>query len=71
MLKVRIIAAILAILLTIATAYAVPYIMNSYYQFVDGLSPQQQKWFTYSQIILGAVVAVIGFLHWKKKKPGA
>jgi|GEM_PF-748063 len=66
--KVRIIAVVIAILLTIATAYAVPWVMYVYTHWVDGLTKTQQHWFNIAQAVLGALIASYAFWCWKKKK---
>ncbi len=68
MLKVRIIAVVLAILLTIATAYVVPWIVYEYKHVVGHLTAAQQEWFNIAQAVLGGVIAVYAFWRWKKKK---
>ncbi|MFO1390086.1 hypothetical protein [Cellvibrio sp.] len=67
MLKVRIIAAILAILLTLITIWAVPKIAFAYMTFMDGLTPEQRTSYGVAQAILGAAVACYGLWLWKKK----
>lgn len=68
MLKIRIIAVLIAIVLTLLTIYLVPKVVYGYTHFVNGLSHDQQAWFNGSQILLGAAVAGYGFWRWKKKK---
>lgn len=68
MLKVRIIALVIAILLTIATAYAIPWIVYLYKNWVGHMSAEQQQWFNIGQAVLGLGIAVSAFWFWKKKK---
>ena len=68
MLKVRIIAALIAIVLTALTIYIAPYVINFYQNWSAGLSPQRRQWFNWSQAGIGALIAVYGFWLWKKKK---
>jgi len=68
MLKIRIIAVVLAILLTIATAYVLPWIVYEYKQWVGHLTVMQQQWFNIAQAVLGIAIAVCAFWIWKKKK---
>lgn len=67
MLKVRIIAAVLAILLTLITIWAVPKIAFAYMTFMDGLTPGQRTTYGIAQAMLGAAVAGYGLWLWKKK----
>ena len=68
MLKIRIIAVLIAIVLTLVTIYVVPRVVYMYTHFVSGLSHEQNIWFSGSQILLGAALAGYGFWRWKKKK---
>jgi len=68
MLKVRIIAALVAIVLTVLTIYLVPKIAYFYTSFVGGLSHDQQTRFSIFQAILGASIAAYGLWRWRKKK---
>jgi hypothetical protein len=68
MLKVRIIAVVIAILLTIATAYVVPWIVYEYKLWVGHLTVAHQQWFNIVQAVVGIVIAVVAFWFWKKKK---
>ena len=68
MLKIRVIAVLIAIVLTLLTIYIVPYIAYYYTSFVSGLSHDQQIWFNWAQAGLGALAAVYGYWSWKKKK---
>jgi hypothetical protein len=68
MLKVRIIALIIAILLTIATAYAIPWIVHLYKNWVEQMTAEQQQWFNIAQAVLGLSIAICAFWFWKKKK---
>ena len=67
MLKVRIIALIIALILTVLTVYLVPIIANHYMRFVGGLSDQERSWFSWLQAIIGFSIAAYGFWRWKKK----
>jgi hypothetical protein len=69
MLKIRIIAALSAIVLTLITIYLVPKVVYGYTHLMSGLSHDQQTWFNGSQILLGAALAGYGYWRWKKKKP--
>ena len=68
MLKVRIVAATIAILLTLATAYIAPWIIYSYKHWISHLSATQQQFFNLSQVVIGVLIAAYGFWRWKKKK---
>jgi len=68
MLKVRIIAIIIALVLTALTIYLVPIIVYHYTGFVSGLSKEQQVWFNWGQVVIGFLIAAYGFSRWKKKK---
>lgn len=68
MLKVRIIAASIAIVLTIITIYLVPKVVHFYISFMNGLNQDQQFWFGVIQALLGALVAGCAYWRWKKKK---
>ena len=68
MLKIRIFAVLIAIVLTLITIYLVPKIVFGYMHFVDGLNQDQKGWFNGSQILLGAALAGYSFWRWKKKK---
>jgi hypothetical protein len=67
MLKVRIIAVIIALVLTALTVYLVPIIANHYMSFVGSLNEQERVWFSWVQAGLGFLVAGFGFWQWKKK----
>jgi len=68
MLKIRLIAASVAIVMTLITIYLVPIIYAAFTHWSDSLNAQQQQWFLYSQIVLGAAIALIAFWRWKKKR---
>lgn len=68
MLKVRIIAALIAITLTALTIYIAPYVIGFYQSWSAGLSPQGRQWFNWSQAGIGLLIAAYGFWLWKKKK---
>jgi len=68
MLKIRIIAVLIAIVLTLLTIYFVPKVALIYTHFVSALSQDQKVWFNGGQALLGAAVAGYGFWRWKKKK---
>ncbi|GGY77109.1 hypothetical protein GCM10011613_22030 [Cellvibrio zantedeschiae] len=68
MLKVRILAAIVAILLTLLTIYLLPKIVYTYTSFMDGMSPDQRTAFSLFQALLGAALGVYGWWLWKKSK---
>jgi hypothetical protein len=68
MLKIRIIAVIIAILLTIGTVYLVPVLVYHYKNLVGGFSKDQQIWFNWFQAAVGALIAIYGFWRWKKSK---
>jgi hypothetical protein len=71
MLKIRIIAVLLAILLTIGTAYLFPMAIYYYKTFINGLTKDQQVWFNLLQAGLGAAIALFSFWLWRKNKPKA
>jgi hypothetical protein len=68
MLKIRIIAAIISLALTALTLYIAPKIYFAYVHWSESLTPEQQNWFNGSQIMLGGLLAAIGFWLWKKQK---
>lgn len=68
MLKIRIIAVIIAILLTLLTIYVTPKIMYAYTEFVDGLDKDQRLKFSLFQSALGAAIAGYGWWLWRKSK---
>lgn len=67
MLKIRLIAALIAIAFTVLTAYLVPKIAYYYTSFVNGLSHDQQIWLNWAQALIGGLIGVYGFWLWKKK----
>jgi hypothetical protein len=67
MLKIRIIAALIALVLTALTLYIGPKIYFAYVHWSDSLTTEQQSWFNFGQILLGVALAVFGFWQWKKK----
>jgi hypothetical protein len=67
MLKVRIIAIIIALVLTVLTIYLVPIIVHHYVSFMDSLNAQQRTWFSVLQACVGFTIAAYGFWRWKKK----
>ncbi len=69
MLKVRIIAALIAIVLTILTVYLVPYVINFFQVWTEGMTPQGRQWFNWSQVGVGVLIALYGLSLWRKKKP--
>lgn len=68
MLKVRILAAIVAILLTLLTIYLLPKIVYAYTGFMEGLNDDQRLKFSVFQALLGAVLGVYGWWLWRKSK---
>lgn len=68
MLKIRIIAAIFAIVMTIATAYLLPIVYGTYMDWMASLSAPQKQWLNLGQMAIGAVIALVGFLQWKRNK---
>jgi hypothetical protein len=68
MLKVRIIAALIAIVLTAITIYLAPFVIAFFQHWHGGLSPQARQLFNWSQAGIGALMAVYGFWLWKKSK---
>lgn len=68
MLKIRIIAALVALALTALTIYLAPFVIDFFQRWHGGLSPQARQLFNWSQVAIGAVIAVYGFWLWKKKK---
>lgn len=68
MLKIRIIAALIAIAFTALTIYLIPIITYHYNAFVSGLSHDQQIWLNWAQALLGGVIGFYGFWLWKRKK---
>lgn len=68
MLKIRLIAASIAIVMTLITIYLIPVIYTAYTHWSDSLNPQQKQWFLYSQAALGAVIALTALWRWKKKR---
>ena len=67
MLKIRIIAVLIAIVLTLLTIYFVPKVVFMYTHFVSGLNHDQKVWFNGGQALLGAALAGYGFWRWKKR----
>lgn len=67
MLKVRIIAGVIAIILTLITIYVVPIIAYHYTNFANGLTKDQRQWFNGIQVVIGFSIAIYGFWRWKKK----
>ena len=67
MLKIRIIAALIATVLTIITALLLPYLYGVLTHWLATLSAEQKQWFSYSQIVLGAVLAGLSYKMWKAK----
>lgn len=67
MLKIRIIAALISLVLTALTLYIGPKIYFAYVHWSESLTPGQQGLLNWSQVLLGAVLAVVGFWLWKKK----
>jgi hypothetical protein len=69
MLKIRIIAALIALVLTALTIYLAPFVIDFYQSWSAGLTPQGRLWFNWSQAAIGVLIAVYGFWLWKKNKP--
>jgi len=67
MLKIRIIAIIIALALTALTIYLVPIIAHHYISFVNSLNPQEKTWFSWAQAFIGFAIAAYAFWRWKKK----
>ena len=68
MLKVRIIAIVIALLLTALTVYLVPIAIDYYNSFSSGLSEEERGKFYWAQAGVGFLIAAVGFWGWKKKK---
>jgi len=66
MFKIRFYAALISLILAPITVYLG---LRGYHLFSEwsaSLSHDQKAWFEYSQIALGALVAIYGFWRWKK-----
>ncbi|RYY76897.1 MAG: hypothetical protein EOO52_05230 [Gammaproteobacteria bacterium] len=68
MLKVRIIAVIIALILTALTVYLVPIVASYYMNFMGNLNEQERIWFSWAQAFIGFSIAAFGFWRWKKKR---
>lgn len=68
MLKIRLIAALVAIVMTLITIYLIPILIVAYTGWTDSLNAQERQWFLYSQAALGALIALAALWHWKKKR---
>jgi H+/Cl- antiporter ClcA len=68
MLKIRIIAALIALAFTALTIYLVPKVMYYYTSLVNGLSHDQQIWLNWAQALIGGAIGLFSFWLWKKKK---
>lgn len=68
MVKIRIIAALIALVLTALTALIVPYLFTLLMHWLATLNAEQKQWFSYSQVLIGVLVAGVGYKMWKKKK---
>ena len=67
MLKIRVLALLISLVLTALTLYIGPKIYFAYAHWSDSLSPEQQQLINVSQIFVGILIAVIGFWLWKRK----
>ena len=67
MLKIRIYAALIAIVMTAITAYIAPIVYGLYTHWVDAMTPTQKAWLDWGQVALAACVAIYGFSRWKRK----
>ena len=70
MLNTKLIAAAIAIVMTLLTIYIVPLIYRFYVQWSDSLSPEHQQWYNYSQILLGLLLAGFALWQWRRKRRG-
>lgn len=68
MLKVRILAVIIAILLTLLTIYLLPKVVYAYTSFMDGLDSDQRLKFSLFQSMVGAALGVYGWWLWRKSR---
>ncbi len=68
MLKVRILAALMAIVLTLLTIWVLPKIVYAYTTFMDGLTADQKTTYSLAQAALGAALGGYGWWLWKKAK---
>ncbi len=68
MLNAKLLAALIAIVMTLLTIYVVPLIYHFYVHWSDSLSHEQQQWFNYSQIVLGALLASFAIWQWKRNR---
>lgn len=68
MLKIRLIAALVAIVMTLITIYLIPILIAAYTGWTNTLDAQEQQWFLYSQAALGALIALTALWQWKKKR---
>ncbi len=67
MLKIRILALLISLVLTALTLYIGPKIYFAYIRWSDSLYPDQQQLINISQIFVGILIAVVGFWLWKRK----
>lgn len=67
MLKIRIIAIVIALVLTLLTIQLIPIVTHHYMSFVDGLNKEQRAWLAWAQSGLGFAVAAVAFWLWRRK----
>ena len=67
MLKIRLYAALIALVCTLITLYFAPRIFFAYSHWESGLSLDQRGWFNAAQILLVVMLAGFGFWQWKNR----
>jgi uncharacterized membrane protein YcjF (UPF0283 family) len=67
MLKIRIIAAAIAILMTGILVLVAPMVYGLIGNWVNE-SVQHKQWLNYSQVGVGVLLAIGGFMQWKKRR---
>lgn len=67
MLKIRLGAALISLILTALTLYIAPKIYFAYVQWSEGFSDDQKQLMNIVQMGIGFTIAAIGFWLWKRK----
>jgi hypothetical protein len=67
MLKIRLIAVFISLILTALTLYIAPKIYFAYVQWSAGFTDDQKQLMNIAQMCIGFAIAGIGFWLWKRK----
>ena len=66
--KIRVLAALISLVLTGLMLLILPRVYFGYVNWAQDLTPQQQAWFHWGQVVLGVLFALWGAWQWRRNK---